>query len=146
VAADGTGSKGLYTSPLLRFIDAPDLPLETMLKHVSAAVTTVKPEPVVNATSKAQVPGVTWTAASCSDSHAYTAPAGSFKANAYGLHDNCYGARMLILTRRNQARHAAKHHRRQHLGQTTRSSAPQSAQTPPGWFIVALSLNSTEVI
>ena len=146
MAADGTGSKGLYTSPLLRFIDAPDLPLETMLKCVSVAVATVKLEPVVNATSKAQVPGVTWTAASCSDSHAYTAPAGSFKANAYGLHDSCYGARMLILTRRDQARHASKHHRRQHRGQPTRSSAPQSAQTPPGWFIVALSLNSTEVI
>jgi formylglycine-generating enzyme required for sulfatase activity len=46
----------------------------------------------MDATSKAQVPGVTWTAASCSDSHAYTAPASSFKANAYGLHDSCYGA------------------------------------------------------
>jgi uncharacterized caspase-like protein len=39
VAADGTGSNGLYTSQLLRFIDAPDLPVETMLKRVSAAVT-----------------------------------------------------------------------------------------------------------
>jgi formylglycine-generating enzyme required for sulfatase activity len=39
VAADGTGSNGLYTSQLLRFIDAPDVPVETMLKRVSAAVT-----------------------------------------------------------------------------------------------------------
>ncbi len=39
VAADGTGSNGLYTSQLLRFIDSPDLPVETMLKRVSAAVT-----------------------------------------------------------------------------------------------------------
>ena len=29
VAADGTGSNGLYTSQLLRFIDAPDVPVET---------------------------------------------------------------------------------------------------------------------
>jgi hypothetical protein len=49
VAADGTGSNGLYTSPLLRFIDAPDLPLKTMLKRVSAAATTVKPEQVDSA-------------------------------------------------------------------------------------------------
>jgi formylglycine-generating enzyme required for sulfatase activity len=41
----------------------------------------------MDATGKAQVPGVTWTAASCSDGHAYTAPAGSFKANAFGLYD-----------------------------------------------------------
>jgi formylglycine-generating enzyme required for sulfatase activity len=40
VAADGTGSNGLYTSQLLRFIDSPDVPVETMLKRVSAAVTT----------------------------------------------------------------------------------------------------------
>ena len=39
MAADGTGSNGLYTSQLLRFIDSPDLPVETMLKRVSAAVT-----------------------------------------------------------------------------------------------------------
>jgi uncharacterized caspase-like protein len=39
VAADGTGSNGLYTSQLLRFIDAPDVPVETMLKRMSAAVT-----------------------------------------------------------------------------------------------------------
>ena len=39
VAADGSGSNGLYTSQLLRFIDSPDLPVETMLKRVSAAVT-----------------------------------------------------------------------------------------------------------
>jgi hypothetical protein len=88
VAADGTGSNGLYTSQLLRFIDSPDLPVETMLKRVSAAVTveskkqrerwtegsivgefyfkpgatltTVKPEPV---TSDAQVELQAWTAA-----------------------------------------------------------------------------------
>jgi formylglycine-generating enzyme required for sulfatase activity len=41
----------------------------------------------MDTTGKAQVPGVTWTAASCSDGHAYTAPAGSLKANAFGLHD-----------------------------------------------------------
>jgi len=39
VAADGTGSNGLYTSQLLRFIDSADVPVETMLKRVSAAVT-----------------------------------------------------------------------------------------------------------
>ena len=39
VAADGTGSNGLYTSQLLRFIDSPDVPVESMLKRVSAAVT-----------------------------------------------------------------------------------------------------------
>ena len=42
---------------------------------------------VMDATSKAQVLGVNWAAASCSDGHAYTAPAGSFKANAFGLYD-----------------------------------------------------------
>jgi len=29
----------------------------------------------------------TWPAAACDDGHAHTAPAGSFRANAYGLHD-----------------------------------------------------------
>ena len=38
VAADGTGANGLYTSMLLRHIDAPDLPVELMLKRVTAAV------------------------------------------------------------------------------------------------------------
>jgi formylglycine-generating enzyme required for sulfatase activity len=41
----------------------------------------------MDATGKAKVPGVPWTAASCSDSYAYTAPAGSFKPNAFGLYD-----------------------------------------------------------
>ena len=41
----------------------------------------------MDATGKAQVPGVPWTAASCSDGHAFTAPAGSFKANTFGVHD-----------------------------------------------------------
>jgi formylglycine-generating enzyme required for sulfatase activity len=35
---------------------------------------------------KAQV-SVPWSAASCGDGHAYTAPAGSFKANDFGLYD-----------------------------------------------------------
>ena len=39
VAADGSGSNGLYTTQLLRFIDSADIPVETMLKRVSAAVT-----------------------------------------------------------------------------------------------------------
>ena len=38
VAADGSGANGLYTSQLIRFIDTPDLPVEIMLKRVSAAV------------------------------------------------------------------------------------------------------------
>jgi len=38
VAADGGGANGLYTSMLLRHIDAPDLPVELMLKRVTAAV------------------------------------------------------------------------------------------------------------
>jgi formylglycine-generating enzyme required for sulfatase activity len=99
VAADGTGSNGLYTSQLLRFIDSPDLPVETMLKRVSAAVTveskkqqepwtegsivgefyfkpgavatTVKPEP---ATSDAQVEQQGWAAAQSGNTVAgYTA-------------------------------------------------------------------------
>ena len=41
----------------------------------------------MDATGKAKVPGVTWTAASCSDGYAYTAPSGSFKPNAFGLYD-----------------------------------------------------------
>ena len=88
VAADGSGNNGLYTSQLLRFIDAPDVPVETMLKRVSAAVTvesrkqqepwtegsivgefyfrpgalaaTVKPEPLL---SDAQVEQQAWSAA-----------------------------------------------------------------------------------
>lgn len=38
VAADGTGTNGLYTSQLIRYIDEPNTPVETMLKRVSAAV------------------------------------------------------------------------------------------------------------
>lgn len=38
VAADGTGSNGLYTTELLRHIDQPGMPIEQMLKRVSAAV------------------------------------------------------------------------------------------------------------
>lgn len=38
VAADGAGSNGLYTTELLRYIDSPDTPVESMLKRVSAAV------------------------------------------------------------------------------------------------------------
>ena len=113
VAADGTGSNGLYTSQLLRFIDSPDLPVETMLKRVSAAVTleskkqqepwtegsivgefyfkpgamatTVKPEPV---TSDAQVEQQGWAAAQSGNTVAgYTAylqeyPQGRYAAAA----------------------------------------------------------------
>ncbi|QIL73083.1 hypothetical protein G7048_23650 [Diaphorobacter sp. HDW4B] len=38
VAADGTGSNGLYTTELLRSIDEPGVPIEQLLKRVSAAV------------------------------------------------------------------------------------------------------------
>jgi uncharacterized caspase-like protein len=40
VAADGTGANGLYTTELLRHLDTPNTPVETMLKRVSAAVET----------------------------------------------------------------------------------------------------------
>jgi formylglycine-generating enzyme required for sulfatase activity len=38
VAADGSGLNGLYTSELLRHMDSPNVPIEAMLKRVSAAV------------------------------------------------------------------------------------------------------------
>jgi uncharacterized caspase-like protein len=38
VAADGTGANGLYTTQLLRHMDMPNVPVETMLKRVSVAV------------------------------------------------------------------------------------------------------------
>jgi len=38
VAADGSGANGLHTSLLLRHIDTPHTPVETMLKRVAAAV------------------------------------------------------------------------------------------------------------
>ena len=40
VAADGGGANGLYTSELLRHLDSPNVPIEAMLKRVSAAVET----------------------------------------------------------------------------------------------------------
>jgi len=38
VAADGAGANGLYSSELLRHMDSPNVPIEVMLKKVSAAV------------------------------------------------------------------------------------------------------------
>jgi formylglycine-generating enzyme required for sulfatase activity len=42
---------------------------------------------VLDGTGKSQVPDVTWEAHNCTDGHAYTAPGGSFKPNAFGLYD-----------------------------------------------------------
>jgi formylglycine-generating enzyme required for sulfatase activity len=42
---------------------------------------------VMDATGKSQVPGVTWEAHNCTDGSAYTANAGSYKPNAFGLYD-----------------------------------------------------------
>lgn len=42
---------------------------------------------VMDTTGKARVPGVTWEVHNCSDGYAYTAPAASFKPNAFGLND-----------------------------------------------------------
>ena len=103
MAADGTGSKGLYTSPLLRFIDAPDLPLETMLKHVSAAVTTVKPEP---ADSAAQIEQQGWAAAQSGNTVAgYTA---YLQEHPQGRLQSCSPASSPGLTTARQGLQAAK--------------------------------------
>ncbi len=41
-----------------------------------------------DASAAAQIPGAAeWPAAACDDRHAYTAPAGSYRPNAWGLHD-----------------------------------------------------------
>jgi formylglycine-generating enzyme required for sulfatase activity len=40
-----------------------------------------------DAVTKVRVPGYNFRVANCSDGHAYTAPVGSFLANAFGLHD-----------------------------------------------------------
>ncbi len=123
VAADGTGSNGLYTSQLLRFIDSPDLPVETMLKRVSAAVTveskkqqepwtegsivgefyfkpgavatTVKPEPLDNA---AQVEQQGWAAAQSGNTVAgYTAYLQEYPQGRYAA-----AARIAIASLRSQ--------------------------------------------
>jgi formylglycine-generating enzyme required for sulfatase activity len=42
---------------------------------------------VLDATAKSQVPAVTWEVHNCTDGYAYTAPAGSFRPNVFGLQD-----------------------------------------------------------
>lgn len=42
---------------------------------------------VTDSVAKAKISGITWEAHNCSDGYAYTAPAGSFKPNAFGLND-----------------------------------------------------------
>jgi formylglycine-generating enzyme required for sulfatase activity len=42
---------------------------------------------VIDATGNSQGSGVTWKVHKCTDGHAYTAPVGSFKPNAFGLYD-----------------------------------------------------------
>jgi len=43
---------------------------------------------VADQTAKGQIPGASnWPTANCNDGHAYTAPVGSFRTNAFGLHD-----------------------------------------------------------
>jgi formylglycine-generating enzyme required for sulfatase activity len=41
---------------------------------------------VADQTTRSQVQGITW-GTTCSDGHAYTSPVGSFRTNAFGLHD-----------------------------------------------------------
>jgi len=42
---------------------------------------------VIDSIGKAQVAGVIWAVHNCNDNYPFTAPAGSFKPNAFGLHD-----------------------------------------------------------
>ena len=51
---------------------------------------------VMDNTGKRTVPGVTWAGHNCDDGHAYSAPAGSFKPNAFGLYDIIGNAWQLV--------------------------------------------------